>query len=64
MFNLLGKLDTPLWLIALWKKGFERGDFRCRLTEIAPALSPKIVTLFGSPPNDLILSLTHLIKNT
>ena len=29
------------------------------LTEIAPADSPKIVTLPGSPPNAAMLSLTH-----
>ena len=29
------------------------------LTAKEPALSPKMVTLSGSPPNFLILSLTH-----
>ena len=40
----------PTCIIALEKSPLLRGDSVCRLTLPEPALSPKIVTLSGSPP--------------
>ncbi len=41
------------------KVPFDMGEIMCRFTDEAPALSPKIVILFGSPPNCRIFSLIH-----
>jgi len=45
--------------IALWKRPRALGIASSAPTLIPPALSPKIVTLSGSPPNAAMLSLTQ-----
>ena len=50
----------PDMAMTLWKSPLEVGDARCRKQDIAPADSPMIVTLLGSPPNLAMFLLTHL----
>src|SRR5207249_2674118 len=49
----------PLWMMALWNSPFAAGKAISTLTLAPPPLSPKIVTLPGSPPKRAILSRTH-----
>src|SRR5262249_18621950 len=49
----------PLSPIAPAIKSFDKGDAICALTEIDPADSPAIVTLFGSPPKAAIFCWTQ-----
>ena len=55
-----GVEPEPDMAITLWKRPLDVGDTRCRKHDIAPADSPMIVTLFGSPPNLVAFLLTHL----
>ena len=50
---------APLSPIAFWNRPFASGEAICALTENDPALSPKMVTLPGSPPNAAMLSCTQ-----
>ena len=50
---------APLWVMARRKRPSARGTARSVPTLIAPADSPKIVTLSGSPPKAAMLSRTH-----
>ncbi len=54
-----GPKEPPLCEIAPWNSPAASGDAASIETEIPPADSPKIVTLFGSPPKAAILSCTH-----
>ena len=45
-----GVEPEPDIAMTLWKRPLEVGDTRCKKQDIAPADSPIIVTLFGSPP--------------
>ena len=47
--------------IARMNSPLAKGEAICELTENDPALSPKIVTLVGSPPNASMLSRTQRI---
>jgi hypothetical protein len=51
--------QPPLSLIARWKSPRLAGETTCRQTSCEPADSPKIVTLFGSPPNAAMFLRTH-----
>ena len=53
-------IHAPLSLIARWKRPFATGEPTRPPTMAAPADSPKIVTLFGSPPNAAMFALTQL----
>lgn len=44
-------------------KPLDRSDNMWNPTEVLPALSPKIVTRFGSPPNAAMLFCTHWKTN-
>ncbi len=52
-------IHAPLWLIARWNRPFATGEPARPPTMAAPADSPKIVTLFGSPPNAAMLAFTQ-----
>ena len=54
------KVAAPLWRMARWNNPSARGEASSTLTDIAPADSPKRVTLSGSPPNAAMLSLTQV----
>ena len=56
-------LKTKVAAHPLSVEPLESGDKRCALTSCEPPDSPKIVTLFGSPPNRAIFCLTHLRPN-
>lgn len=45
----------PLDIIARLNSPFESGEMMWNPTETPPELMPKIVTDFGSPPNDAML---------
>ena len=45
--------------MALWNRPFAAGDVISRCTAMPPALSPKMVTLFGSPPKAAMLRFVH-----
>mgnify|MGYP001361121395 CR=1 FL=1 len=49
----------PLWAMARWKSPLAMGLVMRYVTLTAPADSPNIVTLSGSPPNAAILSRTQ-----
>ena len=51
--------SAPLSPIARWNNPFASGEAINSLTENDPALSPKIVTFPGSPPNAAIFFFTH-----
>ena len=46
-----GVEPEPDMAMTLWNRPLDVGDTRCRKHDIAPADSPMIVTLVGSPPN-------------
>lgn len=50
---------APLWAIARRKRPSAHGIESRLATLMAPADSPKIVTLSGSPPNEAMDSRTH-----
>ena len=50
----------PTWMMAHANKSSFSGISNRLLTECPPALSPNIVTKFGSPPKSRIFSWTHL----
>jgi hypothetical protein len=50
---------APLSPMAFWNSPCASGDAISVLTAKEPALSPKMVTLSGSPPKFLMLALTH-----
>ena len=52
-------LPPPDSIIPFWKRPFPDGIEIKDCTETPPADSPKMVTLFGSPPNAAILFFTH-----
>ena len=52
-------IHPPLSAIALWKSPLATGEPLSMPTMAAPADSPKMVTLFGSPPKFAMLALTH-----
>ncbi|SKV12613.1 Uncharacterised protein [Mycobacteroides abscessus subsp. abscessus] len=53
-----------LWQIARWNKPAADGTASSVFTACDPALSPKIVTLLGSPPKAPMLSCTHCSAST
>ena len=56
---LTGPNEPPLCEIAPWKSPLARGEAHSMLTAMPPADSPKIVTLFGSPPRAAMLRSIH-----
>ena len=52
-------IHAPLSLIARWNSPFATGDPARPPTMAAPADSPKIVTLFGSPPKAAMFVFTQ-----
>ena len=52
-------IHAPLSAIALWNSPLATGEPASLPTIAAPADSPKIVTLFGSPPNAAMFAFTH-----
>src|SRR5665213_658329 len=54
-----GPNEPPLSEIAPSKSPLASGDAHNMLTEMPPADSPKMVTLFGSPPNAAMFFFTH-----
>ena len=50
--------QAPESMMAAWKRPRLSGATMCSETDVAPALSPKIVTRSGSPPNAPIDFLT------
>ena len=56
---MLSPMNAPLSEIARWNKPFASGDPVSAATSAAPADSPKIVTLFGSPPNAAMFFCTQ-----
>ena len=56
--------DTPLCMMALWNRPLDSGEIRWSETLTPPALSPKMVTLLGSPPKLAMLFWTHFNANT
>jgi hypothetical protein len=52
---------VPLFQDGGWNRPRDIGEIKCAMTDPPPADSPKIVTLFGSPPTDL--SGTQLMAN-
>ena len=51
--------QVPLSMMAFANKPRESGTNSCKQVLAPPADSPKIVTLFGSPPKAEIFLLTH-----
>ena len=51
-------LKAPESMMAAWKRPRLSGATMCSETDVAPALSPKMVTRSGSPPNAPIDFLT------
>ena len=58
-FLVLHQLVGPLWAIAFWKSPLAWGRPISTKTLIAPADSPMMVMLSGSPPNRAILFLSQ-----
>ncbi len=54
-----GANDPPLSEIAFANRPLAAGEAASMDTEMPPADSPKMVTLFSSPPNWAMLSFTH-----
>jgi hypothetical protein len=54
-----GMRADPLSEMAAWKSPLLRGDNTWKWTDMPPALSPKIVTLSGSPPNAAMFLCTQ-----
>jgi len=52
--------EPPDSTIAFWNRPRAIGEVRRLWTETPPAENPKIVTLFGSPPNAAMFCCTHL----
>lgn len=59
-----GFKTDPDWVMARWKSPRERGLSIRNWTEAPPALSPKMVTLSGSPPKVATFRLTHRNAST
>ena len=54
-----GQKEPPLSEMAPRKRPFASGDAQSIDTAMAPALSPMMVTLDGSPPKAAMFSFTH-----
>ena len=52
-------MGAPLWAMTFWKYCCEPLISGCMVTLPAPADSPQMVTLEGSPPKAAMFSCTH-----
>ena len=57
--GVMDPISDPLSMMAPAIRSFESGEATWALTEIEPADSPAIVTLFGSPPNAAMFACTQ-----
>jgi hypothetical protein len=60
IWPMVRPIQLPLSVIAFWNRPLATGEPTSMPTIAAPADSPKIVTLLGSPPKLAMFALTHV----